>query len=121
MEIYHHIGINADYRPVFYQEVLRLQIPHKISPLPGHEIGIVTFDIPESNPRWETVKTLIAAKPIHPVDIEWIDFTPEEIIAAEWCRLIPAYEWGYPQPERNMKWMETTFEGGFITCGNGMR
>lgn len=115
MEIYHKVAINADHSPEFYARIKHLGIEHKISPLPGQKTGGVTFRIPESDPNWAEVQRLIDV--YGAFDIIGTVFSTEEMIDSEWNRLVPLHEWGYPQPENKMRWVEATYQDVCQKCG----
>ncbi len=117
MEINHRISFNGDVHVAFYTEVKRLNLKHIISPLPGHDVGLVTFEITESNPGWGEIRELVEL--FDPLDLVGTSFSPEEIINSEWNRLVPMHEWGYPQPKSQMEWVQLTYENECPTCGAG--
>jgi hypothetical protein len=106
MEIFHHVGFNADGKREFYNAVKRLGIEHEVTASQRDEIGLVTFDIPESDPSWQEIEELI--REYGAINMVWTSFTPEEIINSKWNRVEASYEWGYPQPETKMKWKSLT-------------
>jgi hypothetical protein len=117
MEINHRVSINGDVDADFYAEVKRLGIELTISPLPGHRVGLVTFQMAESDPYWVTVRSLIE---LHgAADFIGTSFSPEEILSSEWNRLVPMHEWGYPQPEKQMQWKALTYAEQCPVCGAG--
>jgi hypothetical protein len=117
MEINHHLGINGDHDKEFFNEVNRLGLKYEVSPLPNATIGLVTFDIEEADPRWEAIQKMIDL--YGAFNLIETYFTPEEILQSEWNRLLPTYEWGYPQPENNMKWEQLALSGMCPNCGAG--
>lgn len=85
---------------------------------PGlHGYYIITFEIEESDPRWPQVAELVREK--NAPDFFNTVFTAEEILGAEWVRLIPIFEQGYPQPEEG--WEQITYENECPQCGVGYR
>jgi hypothetical protein len=117
MEIYHHVSINVHADDPFYLETKRLQIEHKNAPLPGNPLGLVTFSIAESDPRWPIIQQQIAL--YGAADIIGTKFSLEEIENLEWSRFVVLYEWGYPQPEKHHKWVEQTYQNYCPQCGAG--
>jgi hypothetical protein len=95
-----------------------LCIRYKKSPLPK-ESYILTFRIAESDPRWPQVANLLRAKKA--LDLYDTIFTPEEILSAEWVRLIVMFEQGYPQPEATWVRNPINYEGQCPQCGAGYR
>jgi hypothetical protein len=70
----------------------------KYKKTPGlHGYYIITFEIDETDPRWAEIAELVRQK--NAPDFFNTKFTKEEILSAEWLRLIPIFEHGYPQPE----------------------
>jgi len=118
VDIWHRVAFNADVKPDFKRTVDALGIKYGISPLPGHVIGLVYFDISESDPRWEQVREL--ARTEGASDMFDTIFTPEEIVAAEWVRLRPNFEQGFPQPKEG-EWWRITYEDYCEECGAGYR
>lgn len=119
MKIWHRVGFNADVKPDFKKTIDDLKIEYEVSPLPGHVVGMVYFDIAESDPHWKRIAELVKIKGAS--DILNTAFTPEEILAAEWSRLIPGFEMGYPQPKKDMGWKHFTYENQCPQCGVGYR
>lgn len=95
-----------------------MNIKYKRSPLPGGGY-LIHIDITESDPRWPQLATLVGQK--NALDICDTIFTPEEILNAEWVRLKPVFEQGYPQPEET--WVENpiNYENECPKCGVGYR
>ena len=116
MEIWHRITFG--HRDGVDDVIRSLNIKHKKSPLPGG--GYLThIDIRESDPRWPQLASLV--EQTSAVNIFDTQFTPEEITNAEWVRLIPSFEQGYPQPEAGMEWKQITYENQCPECGVGYR
>lgn len=78
----------------------------------------MTFVISESDPRWKHIQELIGL--FGAADIIDTSFSAEEILQSEWNRLVPRYEWGYPQPEKQMLWKKLTFDVKCSECGAGI-
>jgi len=51
----------------------------------------------ESDPRWPEIRNLVQQK--NGLDLFQTQFSAKEILGAEWLRVIPWFEHGYPQPE----------------------
>ncbi len=113
MEISHRVGFNADMQPDSVKLLGELKIQYKITPLPAHEIGLVYFDIFESDSRWPFVHQIIKERSWSNV-YESI-FNRKEVVSASWNRLKIVYEKGYPQPENS--WMKSTYERVCNDCG----
>jgi hypothetical protein len=119
MEIRHRIGFNADAKPTLKTALDDVGIEYKITSLPGHRVGLVYFDVTESDRRWVHVRELIQRKGAS--DVYDTMFPSEEILDAEWIRLMPVFEQGYPQPEKGMAWKRIAYEHKCIECGAGYR
>ncbi len=119
MHILHRIAFNADIKPEFKVALDKMSIKYRIAPLPNNIIGLVYFDITESDPRWIQVKELIETKGAS--DIYDTIFGKEEILSAEWLRLIPTFEQGYPQPKATWVTNPINYEGKCPQCGAGYR
>lgn len=91
-----------------------MDIEYKTSPLPG-EGYLIHVDIDESNPVWPQLAGLIRQKDA--LDIFDTIFTPEEILSAEWVRLVPVFEQGYPQPEEIWATNPINYEDHCPECG----
>ena len=117
MEINHRIAINGDHDKVFKSRLDELGIQYRTSPLPGGSIGLVYFDIAESDRNWAEVAELIRVWGAS--DFYGTRFDREEILAAEWNRLVPTFEQGFPQPEDEPGWKIVTYDNTCPTCGAG--
>lgn len=100
MEILHRISINSKKDAKFLAAIYQLQIRYKAIELPGGESSLVTFEITESDQRWNIIANLIAL--YNAVNIVETIFSEEEIRSAAWLRMICVFEQGYPQPR--MTW-----------------
>lgn len=117
MKIEHRVSINGDIDTDFFKEVKRLGLGFKIFPLPGQDVGLVTFKIAESDPHWEYIQEMIDLYGAS--DLVGTTFSPEEIVNSDWNRLVPLHEWGYPQPEKQMQWKLLTYNEKCPKCGAG--
>jgi hypothetical protein len=83
---------------------------------PGlHGYYLITFEIEESDPRWPQVAELVREK--NAPDFFNTVFTQEEILSAEWVRLVPMFEQGYPQPEATWVTDPINYEEHCPQCG----
>lgn len=97
-------------------DLASLKIRCKRSPLPGNGY-LIHVDICESDERWASISELVKVKSA--LDMYDTVFTPEEIIDSEYNRLIPVFEQGYPQPEKNGLWKASTYDSWCQECGTG--
>jgi len=114
MKKWHRIGFNPRESPGLRGAIEHLDIEYQTLPLPGYEIGLIYFDITESDPRWKELNKLFQKWPVS--DVFDTIFDEEEVLAAEWLRLVPVYEKGYLKPG-NSKWREYLYEGYCEGCG----
>jgi len=115
MRINHRVGLNSKKDTEFFSEVKKMGIEYETIDLPGGMSQIVYFDILESDPNWNTVSNLIKTKGAS--DRFETYFTDEEILNAEWVRLIPTYEHGYPQPKSTWIKNHETYDDFCSECG----
>jgi len=114
MEIWHRIGFS--YLDGVDAIIESLNIRYKKAPLPGGAYGIY-FDIKESDASWPEISELIRSK--NAVNMYDTIFSNQEILAAEWARLQPVFEQGFPQPEDG--WEQLTYENQCPKCCTGFR
>lgn len=116
MKIWHRVSFGK--MDAVNSVIEALGIKYKKTPGP-HGYYIITFEIEESDPRWPQVAELIRQK--NAPDFFDTVFTTEEILGAEWVRLIPIFEQGYPQPEATWVRNPINYEGKCPHCGAGYR
>lgn len=97
METWHRVAFNGDTKSTFLHRVKELGIKYKVSPLPHHKTGLISFDITETDPNWPVINVLI--EQFGASNIYNTIFSEEEILSAPWSRLIPVFEQGYPLPK----------------------
>lgn len=116
MEIWHRITFG--HRDSVDATIESLNVKHKRSPLPGRGY-LIHVDITESDPRWPQLIALVREK--NALDMYDTIFTEPEILSAEWVRIKPVFEQGYPQPEET--WVENplNYENECPKCGAGFR
>ena len=116
MEIWHRVAFDADTKLNFKKGIDKLGIKYKITPgLKPNKIGLISFDIAESHPHWQEVEQLLRKYPS--VNMYETIFSEKESLEATWCRLMPAFEQGYPQPESTWPDTHITYEGTCAECG----
>ena len=114
MEIWHHIGINP--KPLLEARLESLGVNLTRRALPGGHYTI-TFDADELDPLWSMIEPVIRYE--SKVDIYETLFTREEILAAEWVRLRPTFERGYPQPKGIWQFEPNNLIQKCPVCGAG--
>lgn len=88
----------------------------KVTKTPGFDgYYLITFEIDESDPHWPQIADLVRDK--QAPDFYNTVFTPQEIRAAEWIRLMPTFEQGYPAPKEG--WELCTYAHECLKCGAG--
>ncbi len=65
----------------------------------GHGRTWTNIIISESDPRWADVEELMLRYQGRSLGFDTI-FTDEEVLAAQWCLLLPDYMHGYPEPSK---------------------
>jgi len=112
MKIWHRISFHKS--DGVDEQLSDLGVVVKISPLPGDSY-ILTFEIDESDERWPEISKLL--KENKASDISNTSFNEEEILAAEWVRIAPSFEQGYPAP--GVKWRKnrTNYDDYCPECG----
>lgn len=115
MEVWHRIAFNGDATPEFTAALDGMGIKYKTSPLPGLVVGLVYFDIAESDPHWKDVVRLVRTNEAS--DVFQTHFTEKEILNAQWLRLVPVFEQSYPQPEETWVTDPPNYEDHCPQCG----
>ncbi len=93
-----------------------LEIKHIKTPI-FQDNYLITFEMDESDSRWSQVAKLVSEKKA--VDICETIFTNEEILDADWVRIIPKFEQGYPQPKATWVSNPASYENKCRRCGVG--
>jgi hypothetical protein len=104
MKIIHHVNVHSS-SGEFYSYIIRSSIQYTISDYPSNDDKLLSFDISETDPLWETVFALLKKYQGFDVyrggDIYDTFFSDEEVRSADWLRIISTFEQGYPQPAGN--------------------
>jgi ribosomal protein S27AE len=112
VEIWHRITFG--HRDGVDAEIEAMHIQYKKSPLPGTGY-LIHIDVSESDSRWPQLAALVRQK--NALDVCNTTFTPAEILSAQWARLVPAFEQGYPQPEATWVRKPVNYEEHCPRCG----
>jgi hypothetical protein len=95
MEIIHRIGFHSGEKDLL-ANMEKLGIQYQFQPLQIPNLGMIIFDISESQPEWAKVSDIV--KKYRLSDIYDTYFREQEILDATYLRLLPNYFLGYPQP-----------------------
>lgn len=121
MEILHHISFNSLSSQDFLNSIVDLGVNLKIVELPGGGGRLISFDISESDPIWDTVffylKKYLGFDLYRGGDIVETYFSDDEIRNAEWLRVVPTFEQGYPQPKGNWPIKQLSLINICSSCG----
>jgi len=114
MKIHHRVCITSkDIK--FVASLKELDINFKTDNVPASKNLLYYFDIVESDPRWPIIEKMI--KRFGASDVYQTIFEPEEIREAEWSRIIPLAQRGYPQPQKNWVSNRYNYEDFCARCG----
>ncbi len=121
MEIIHHIGFNSLSSIDLSNAISELNIKSEVVNLPKDGGMIISFDISESDTLWASVFELLKKYKGFEIyrgnDIFDTIFSDQEIRNAEWLRLIPTFDQGYPQPEGNWPFEQFSLVEVCPSCG----
>lgn len=112
MQIWHRVGFHR--LEGVEPQLDALGVTYKKVPLFGEDY-LVVFDMVESDPSWHSIALLTEERTAS--DVYDTVFTKKEILAAEWLRLKPTFEQGYPQPEDTFEWRDNTYAFVCPECG----
>lgn len=108
MEIWHRVTINAPAESDLLKMIENLTLKKETLQLPGGGGLLVLIDIKESDSNWPVISNLISTA--NAADMKETYFNEEEIRNAEWLRLIPTFERGYPQPKSHWPLKQQSYE-----------
>jgi len=82
---------------------------------------MTTFELSESNIHFHSVYEYLLRHNIEPISIE-VSFSRKEIEEAEWLSVRSTWRLGYPQPQHDMQYRNTTYDSSDFCeeCGNGL-
>ncbi len=116
MRIWHRLGFSP------LEEVDgaldKLGITYKKLPSPSGR-HYVFFEISESDPRWPAAQEL--RRTHQSTDLVWTEYTEQETLEAEWARLVPRFEQGYPQPKTRWLSDKPNYIQTCLRCGAGFK
>lgn len=99
MEIIHQLVFRSREEPQLLQGLEKFGVNFNVINLPYNSGQSISVQISESDNAWSTVRPFLKNKNIlHSFETY---FSVEEILEAEWLRVISTFDQGYPQPERS--------------------
>jgi len=113
MQIWHHISFNTLRLPDVFPVIERLGLEFKEIRGLGPQSRHISFDISEDDGRWVRLKPDIEGV----LDIVYTVFDQDEVLGAEWVRLIPTFETGFPHPKDTWIPHRPNFEAVCTECG----
>jgi hypothetical protein len=119
MDIKHSISVNST-ESDFLRAIINMGVVYNMIKLPGTGGNLITILISELDPFWNSVVILVQTQKRFEVygegDMFETYFSEVEIRAAEWLRLVPSFEQGYPQPRAHWPIKQLSFELLCINC-----
>lgn len=114
MKVNKHICFTKDKAPEFVMDLQEHNIPFEDT----H--GLLTLDILESSPYWETVHYYVQKYAL--TCLSETTFSIEEQKASDWLCVRSMWRNGYPQPESKFRYQEITYNNGHCeACGIGLQ
>ncbi len=114
MEIWHRLTFSN--KDNVEPKLEGLGIKFTKSMLPG-QAYVLHVDMAELDPVWNEVASLATAT--NALDVFNTVFSQKEIAEADWVRVCPAFEQGYPEPQEGSEWKELTLSSACEECGAG--
>lgn len=114
MEILHRISLNVNTDRGITREFRKLGILSDAD-TGKDSMGVVFFEILESDPRWLEISNLV--KKSNFLIFTQTFFEKDEILQSEYLRLIVIFEHGYPQPESTWVSQKPNYEVLCSKCG----
>jgi len=105
MNVNRHIFFRKTDEPLLYAYVLKNNI------VPIEDGEFCGFDILESDPHWENMKSLADME--RRTSYSYKVFSKKELQEAPWLRVRSKWEFAYPQPERKDGYREGVFASGY--------
>jgi hypothetical protein len=116
VQIWHRISFSSKLHLEHKLESLGITLER--SHLPGGHY-LVTCNLDEMNRSWQQAEPLLRNESV--ADVVETSFSREEILAAEWIRMRPIFEWGYPEPKLNWPITSGTLTHVCPQCGAGYK
>lgn len=120
MIVIHRISLRPTEKQRNALQELGVKLPAGVA-LPGGGPPHVAFDVEESHPNWDALERLFREWDVG--DFVSTRFSTDEVSAAKWLELVPEWHHGYPQPEQNFGFLETTYDQAdwCAECGMGLK
>lgn len=111
MRIVHRVALNPDAKD--QRELARLGVSVDLG------LGVVAFEVDETDVHWPEIREW--ARRRRAVVLTGTEFTPEEIQNAAFAFMFPHVRRGYPQPEKNVGFLNITYDlsNHCARCGVG--
>ena len=91
MEIYNHIAININGRPIVWKYIRESGLKYECV------YDLCVLDISESDPRWEKLSEIL--KQENTAYLSETKYEDRELLSAEWLTVRSKWYYDYPQPE----------------------
>lgn len=124
MDVIHRLSINAYLDGAEIETLIRHKIRFKTLLLPAptaaeQGLQLVTFEVSESDSRWEVVKPLITSW--NCLDIITTKFNSKDLANAAFFQLLGSSYCGYPMPDNDNGFRNITYDitSGCVVCGVG--
>jgi hypothetical protein len=122
MEIFHRISLNSRLDADFLAVLDSFQVKYKARDLPegpGGKSQFIYLDIAETDKNWGNIQKHIRSAGV--LDRYETFFTEDEILNAEWVRLIPTFEHEYPQPQKTWVTHPENYSDHCHNCGKHLQ
>lgn len=114
MKILHRVSLNVETDKGFASDLREIGVLTE-EDTGSDSMGVVAFEIVESDPNWPEVARLI--EQYQPLVFTQTFFDEDELLEAEFVRLFVTYEHGYPQPEATWVRQKPNYEVLCPECG----
>jgi hypothetical protein len=122
MRFIHRIGLSATSSQLRELEALGVAARRPVgTALPGDSLTFVAFDVDEAHPNWSRLRLVFEEWKVS--DFLTTQFTKHEVESAKWLEFVPDWYHGYPQPEQDFGFLETTYDlaDWCAECGMGLK